>query len=136
VRGIDRIELGAERRKGGVAELGHEPADEVARKPRAMFVSGVRRRVDVGLALARPLQKTLLVEPDHDRHDGRVGELARLRQILDNVADRRGTALPQADHYLGLERSEELLLGLLGSAQAAKIGPAHAPIIPRAGRER
>ena len=76
------------------------------------------------------------MEPDHDRHDGRVGELARLGQVFDDVADRRGTALPEADHDLGLERPEELLLGLLGSAQAAKIGPAHAPIIPRAVRER
>src|SRR5712692_3741729 len=97
-----------------------------------MLVAAVRRTVDVGLALAGALQETLLVEADHDRHHGRVGELASLREVFDDVAHRRGAALPEARHDLGLEGSEELLLGLLWSAQTAKVGPAHAPIIPRA----
>src|SRR6267378_8089705 len=101
-----------------------------------MLVASVRRTVDVGLALARALQQTLLVEAHHDRHHGRVGELAGSREVFDDVSDRRRTAFPEARHHLGLERSEELLLGLFRSAKAAEVGAAHAEIIPRAGHAR
>src|SRR5439155_18018561 len=101
-----------------------------------MLVAGVRWTVHVGLALAGALEQTLLVEADHDRHHGRVGELAGPREIFDDVTHRRRATLPKPHHDFGLERSEELLLGLLRSAKAAKVRPAHGLIIPLAGRAR
>lgn len=94
MRRVDRVELRAERSERGVPELGHEPPNEVARKPRAMLVAGVRWTVDVCLALTRALQQPLLVEADHDRHHRRVGELASFGEVFDDVAHGRGTALP------------------------------------------
>src|SRR5438093_5314551 len=101
-----------------------------------MLVARVRWTVDVGLALAGALEKTLLVEADHDRHHGRVGELARPSEVFDDVAHCRRTTLPKSRHDFGLERSEELFLSLLRSAKAAKVRPAHVLIIPRAVRAR
>src|SRR5438309_3143547 len=134
MRRIHGIELRAERGEGGVAELGHEPAREVTRETRAMLVARVRGTVDVGFAFACALEEALVVEADHDRHDGRVGELACPREILDDVADRRRTSFPEPRHDLCLERTEELLLGLLRPAKATKVGLAHPLIIPRRPR--
>src|SRR5207247_10326640 len=92
------------------------------------------RTVDVGLSFARAFEKTFVVETDHDRHHRRVGELARPREVFDDVANGRRAPLPKAGHHLGLERTEELFLGLLGSAQATKVRPSHPPIISRAVR--
>src|SRR2546423_4456612 len=136
VRRVDGVELRAEGREGGVAELRDEPASEVARKARTMLVAAVRRTVHVGLAFASSLEEALLVKADHDRHHGRVGELARLREVLDDVADRRGPSFPETGHDFGLERTEELLFRPLGSPETAKVRAAHALIIPPAVRER
>src|SRR5947208_6675962 len=125
MRGVDGIELRGEGDERGVAELGDEAAREVARQPRAALLTRERRAVHVGLAVAGALEQALGVEPRHDRHDGRVRELAAPSKILDDVAHRRGPALPQAVHDLGLERAEELLFRLRVPAEPAEVGATH-----------
>src|SRR5436189_101807 len=136
MRCVDAVELGAERGEGGVAELRNQATRQVARKARAMLRARKRGPVDVGLTVAHALEEAFLVEPDHDRHHRRVGELPRAGELHDDVADGRRATLPEPVHDLGLERAEELLLGLLGPPQSPQVRPSHGSIIPRPGPGR
>src|SRR5438876_61316 len=110
VRRVDGVELGAEGREGGVAELGNESAGEVAGETRAVLVAGVRGTVNVGLALAGALEKPLVVEADHDRHHRRVGELALRVALLDAGRDRRSLRGVLAEGE-GMEEAEPAGIG-------------------------
>src|SRR3989442_15511143 len=125
MRCVDGIELRGEGHEGGVAELGDEAAREIARQARATLLAGERGTIDVGLAVARALEQALRVEPRHDRHDRRVRELTTASQVLDDVAHRRGAALPQAIHDLGLEGAEDLLSRLRVPAESTEVGATH-----------
>src|SRR5439155_22556804 len=117
-------------------ELRDEAASQIAGEAGAVLLAGERGTVEVGLALTRALEETLFVEADHDGHHRRVGQLARACEIADDVADGRRPALPEAVHDLGFEGSEELVLALLGTSEAAEVRATHATIIPRGGLGR
>src|SRR5437773_1873661 len=92
-----------------------------------MLVTRERRAVDVGLAGAPAREEALRVEPDHDRHHRRVREAARAAEVVDDVADGEGAALPDLVHDGALERAEQLPGGCPPDATK---GRGHAAIIP------
>src|SRR5688572_17603345 len=89
VRGVHRVELGLELRKGDVAEFVDQPAHELSRKTCAVLLASEGGAVDVALAVALARKEPFLVEPGHYRHDGRVRELPALADVLDDVAHGR-----------------------------------------------
>src|SRR3954464_9972739 len=108
---IHTIELGGERDERRVSVLRDEAAREIARESRVVFLAREGSAVDVRLPFTGALEKALSVQTDHDGHHGGVGEASRAPDIVNDIADGHGTALPHAFHDHGLERPEQASLG-------------------------
>src|SRR5581483_4496663 len=130
---VDLVELRRERGERRVAELRDEAAREVARDAHLVLLAATDRAVHVRLAVALAREQALRVETDHHRHHGRVREIACAAELLDDVADGGGSALPETRHDRRLEGTEQV------TRRRAPYPPerrAHAEVIPPCARVR
>ena len=128
--GLLRVEVALEPQKMREREVGpaaKQPLDDAVEDRAGHLVARDGRRVDVGDAGAVLRQQLLLDQVVHDRHDGRVGDLALLAERLVDVAHRRLLALPDDRENVGFERTDPREGSTLGALEPFRSDAFHAP---------